>query len=381
VQVIHGQHELIGMESFVGPYATLNAAANGFIRIGTASNVLDNATLIANPNHSPQASAIIIGDKVSISFGATILGPSTIGAFGKASLPTEIGPNALIDGATIEPGAIVSALARVGPGVTLPTGFRVLPGVNVTTEAEASNPALGKVVPVTGSDLSRVTSVISDTIALAGGYASLYQGNRATGISLGVDPTITTIFNGSLATVEGASQEPGSAVVKFEPTAQGPKFPSPSQGLVEGLLFNFPARVVGQVIFHSPATVVAQHLGGRNAIRADEGQPIVFNSFPTTGRAVTINSPLSNELDFGINLQAGNGAVILGGPLAKTTDIVKIGDDVSIGAGSVVDRSSVGAGSVIGTRAVVLNSALPANSVVPDGTIMVGNKVVGTIEW
>ena len=34
-----------------------------------------------------------------------------------------IGAKGVIDGATIEPGAIVSPLARVGPGVTVPAGL------------------------------------------------------------------------------------------------------------------------------------------------------------------------------------------------------------------------------------------------------------------
>ena len=48
-----------------------------------------------------------------------------------------------------------------GPGVTVPSGFRVLPGANVTTNEEASKPALGMVVPVTSSDISTIKSTIS----------------------------------------------------------------------------------------------------------------------------------------------------------------------------------------------------------------------------
>ena len=94
-------------------------------------------------------------------------------------LSGSIGANAEIDGATIEPGAIVSPLARVGPDVTVPTGYRVLPGANVSTDAEASNPALGMVVPVTASDIATVEKTLSENESLAAGYITLYQDRKS----------------------------------------------------------------------------------------------------------------------------------------------------------------------------------------------------------
>ena len=79
---------------------------------------------------------------------AQVLGPSTIGAFGSAAAPTGIGPGAVIDQAIIAPGAYVSALARVGPGVTIPAGELVLPGQTVATAADLLNPT--KVVTIQG---------------------------------------------------------------------------------------------------------------------------------------------------------------------------------------------------------------------------------------
>ena len=96
----------------------------------------------------------------------------------------------MIDDATIEPGAIVSPLARVGPGVTVPSGYRVLPGMDVTTDAEASNPKLGMVVAVTSSDTSTLKQILTDSRGLAAGYTSLYQGNSATGVNIGANPAI-----------------------------------------------------------------------------------------------------------------------------------------------------------------------------------------------
>jgi carbonic anhydrase/acetyltransferase-like protein (isoleucine patch superfamily) len=379
-RINNGYAVIIGAPSFIGPYSTLDAHG-GIIKIGSISAILDNASIVANPLHPHTAPApeVRIGDHVAITYGAQVLGPSTIGAYGSAALSTGIGPGAVIDQATIKPGAIVSALARVGPGVTLPTGYRVLPGVNVTTNEEASNPALGKVVKVTTSDLNDVTSILANSLSLAAGYNTLYQGQSATGASPGVDPSVTGINNGNLATIEGANSQPGSptASTAFLPPGTGPKFPSPHQGLIQGHLFGFRARVTGAAIFHSRAKDVAHSLGRGNSIRADQGQPITIGSIGQTGIGVTINSPLGGQLTIGQNFMAGNGAIILSGNNVKAV----IGDNVSIGSGAVVDRSSLGSGSTVGDRAYVFNSTFPAGTNIPGGSIYINNKLVGSVQW
>jgi hypothetical protein len=45
-----------------------------------------------------------------------------------------------VDGAWLEQNTAVSVFARVGPGVRLRSGMQVLPGKNVTTQAEADDP-------------------------------------------------------------------------------------------------------------------------------------------------------------------------------------------------------------------------------------------------
>jgi carbonic anhydrase/acetyltransferase-like protein (isoleucine patch superfamily) len=378
--VINGYAVIIGTVSFIGPYSTLDAHG-GIIKIGGGSNILDNARIVANPTHPHTAPApeVRIGDQVLISYGATVLGPSVIGAYGSSALPTEVGPGAIIDQATVAPGAIVSALARVGPGVTVPTGFRVLPGKNVTTQQEASNPALGKVVKVTSSDLGDLTKMLSSNLTLAQGYNTLYQGQSATGVSPGVDPSVTGINNGNLSTVEGTSPQPGSptASTAFLPPGTSPRFPSPHRGLVQASLFGFRARSTGGALFQSRARVVAHHLGRSNSIRADQGQPITIGSIAGTGNGVTINSPLGGSLTIGQNFTADSGATILGGSGVKAV----IGNDVLIGSGAVVDRTSLGSGSTVGARAYVLNSTFPANANIPAGSIYINNKPVGSVEY
>ena len=386
VGIVNGRHVIVGNKTFIGPYAKLNATS-GFIKIGTGSNILDGATLTSNPTRSKNpTTSILIGNLVSIGFGATVLGPTQIGSLGAQAKPTGIGANALIDSATIQPGAIVGALARVGPGVTVPAGMFVLPGSNVTTNAEASNPALGKVAPITSTEFTELTRNLANNTALAAGYAALYQGDTATGASNVFSPAKAGVFNGDLAVVEGAGNEPGSTRgPTFEPSAAtGPTFLAPQGQQQPGLISSFRARVTGGVTFHQQAAIVAHRLGIGNSIRADQGQPFVFGSTFTSGDYVVINSPGGSNVASTLSgitifdgVQAGTRSVILGGPGAK----VSIGGNVIIGPGAVLDRTTVGAGSTIGARAFVAQSTIPDNTVVPAGAIIINNRLVGTIQW
>ena len=134
--------------------------------------------------------------------------------------------------------------------VTVPSGLRVLPGVNVTTNAEAADPALGKVVPVTQAELAALVQELSNSKALARGYVTLYQGNSATGPSPGIPDSVTGIFNGFLPNVQGSSPEPGSPTVAFEPPhAPTPQYRAPNGRFAGGLYPQLRARVIGQVLF------------------------------------------------------------------------------------------------------------------------------------
>jgi carbonic anhydrase/acetyltransferase-like protein (isoleucine patch superfamily) len=230
VHIVAGKRQTVGQKVYIAPNVTLDSS-KGLIIIGSSSTIQDDAMLIANPRNQSGLTGIFVGDNVVIGDGAVVRGPAAIGAKGGAA--TSIGAGALIDGAIISPGAFVGALARVGPGVNVPTGFRVLPGANVTNDAQASDPTLGKVVKVTSTDTSSSTATkeIADSVALASGYSTLYQGNSATGgaVSAGPVPSAisaagSTIFFGALNTVLGASSEPGSKNVAFEPASGTPTF-------------------------------------------------------------------------------------------------------------------------------------------------------------
>ena len=125
---------------------TLKTARNGAtISIGDGSNVQDNVAISAVGPHAN----VVIGDQVILAHNATVDGPSTIGAPGGA--PAFVGFNAIIDGATVQPGAMVSSLAKVAPGIVIPTGYKVLPGMYIQTQAQADDPSLGKVAKVTAA--------------------------------------------------------------------------------------------------------------------------------------------------------------------------------------------------------------------------------------
>ncbi len=388
-KIIHGAHVLSGFKNYIGPYVLLNAKT-GFIKIGSGSSILSNAVIQSNPSGQRNpTTTVLIGSNVSIGIGANVSGPSTIGAFAVTSKPTIIGPNAVINGATIQAGAIVGALAKIGPGVTVPSGFRVLPGVDITTNAEASNPALGKVVPVTAGDLNKANQTIANYQALASGYTTLYQGNSATGNFGGGGVVSTTnsnnVYQGNLSAIEGASAEPGSANVSFEPTSGSPTFLAPQGQQQQGLLINFPARVTGAVNFYTKANLVQAALGRHDAILADQGQPFNIGSLGQLGNSVTITSPLGTTsgavaaggpISIGLSFSAGDNAVILGAQGVK----VVIEDNVSIGAGAVVTGTSIGANSTVGAGSYIEESTLPAGSNIAPGSIIIDNKLVGTVQ-
>jgi carbonic anhydrase/acetyltransferase-like protein (isoleucine patch superfamily) len=375
VTIVNPTTVVVGYQSFIGPYATLDGSG-GAIKIGNGSDVLDNASIIAHKGAHGGPTEVLIGDSVVIGFGAKVIGPSTIGAYGSAGAPTSIGANAVIDGAAIEPGAIVSPLARVGPGVTVPSGYRVLPGAQVTTDEEASNPALKMVVRVTASDLSTVQKTLAENESLAAGYVTLYQGSSTTGASEAVSSSVSGVYNGNLAAILGANQEPGPSSASFEPAKSSPEFLSPHMGLVPIIQTAFPARLSGFVEIKMRMWTAAFRMGRANSIRADQGQPIVIDTIAHTGPKVTINSPLGGQLTIGENFRAGKGAVILGGPNYAAT----IGDNVSIGAGAVVDRTSLGSNSSVGAGAYLFESTFAANTVIPAGAIYMNNKLEGYVE-
>ncbi len=368
VKIQSGKTITLGGGDYVAPFARLDGQG-GAIRIGSKSAILDNSLIFPNQTGQGKTPYVSIGDNVLISPGATVNGSSTIGAFNTATTTAaaaSVGVNAVVSNSIINPGSIVGVGATVS-GVTLPAGFRVLPHAVVTTEAQASNPALGKVVKVTAADLSTVSTEISSAVSLAGGYTTLYQGQSATGAAGSPEATTTIpgLNNGNLTTVEGSSQEPGG--LSFEPGKRGPMFVRKHGHLVTGLFYNFPARVIGAVAIHQNATVVVARLGKHDSIRGDVGQPITIGSITRLGNDVTIRAVQKGSLTIGQNLRVGNGSAIVGGTGST------VGDDVTIGNDSVVENSKIGSGAVIGDGAYISGSFVPPGTVILPGEILINS--------
>jgi carbonic anhydrase/acetyltransferase-like protein (isoleucine patch superfamily) len=235
--------------------------------------------------------------------------------------------------------------------------------------------------PATSSDLSSITKMLAANQSLADGYRQLYQGQPATGASLGIAPTVTGIFNGNLATVEGVGAVPGSATTTtpYLPPGASPKFVSPNQGLVSVTLTRFLARITGAVVFNERAGEIEHAPGRSNSIRADMGGPINIGSIGHMGNEVTINALSGGELSIGQNFVAGSNATILG--CSSSTTKIAMGDNVTIGNGAVVQGTSLGRGSTVGDRAYLLNSTFPAGTHIPAGAIYESNKLIGYVQW
>ncbi len=344
-------------ESFVDPTASLDAGVTygrlvyiapfaqlqGQVSIGDGSNVQDNV-LVTGPTS--------IGDEAILAHGCSVIA-SRIGApGGKACF---VGFNALVDGATVEPDAMVGILSRVGPGVTLHSGFRVLPGKNVATQDEADDPALGKVVPVTDADRAFMAGVLHVNDDLALGYAQLQA----------QDPDA----------VKGIGADPASV--------EDPDIHTPTLAGVPTLDPTFRNRIVGEVFLEDTLAQLSLAMGNRDSIRADEGGPFQHGPITQLGDEVTYHALEDSEITVGSGIRVGLHAVIHGGedidnnPPAGT----HIQNNVTIGPRAVVFRSDVADDCIIGEGALIDASQLTAGTVVPDKTILIKNQNLGTVEW
>ncbi|WP_072920080.1 hypothetical protein [Geodermatophilus obscurus] len=360
------RHITLGEQMYVGPFAELLATEHAPITIGQASNAQDNVTVDARGGEG-----IEVGDDVILAHGSSVLGTASVGVRSRplpqavvdAGVDTEGGSvflsfGAQVDGATVEVDSGVSALARVAPGVTLPSGYLVLPGKNVTTQAEAQDPALGKVRYITQADIAFNEAVLHVNESLAREYTELHR----------VDPSA----------VHGANIDPGHT--EFNPDADLPSFAGEEQARPD-----FRNRVIGDVDLADTFARFAQRTGERIAIRADEGEPFVIGHVDEMGDGVVFHALEHTDLHVGDDVRYGAGAIVHGGGRVvvegQPDEQTVVGDDVRLGDGSVVFRSTIGDGARIGDRSAVVGTDLPAGALVPPGTIVLNGEVFGVVEW
>ena len=337
----------LGHLVYVAPSAEIKASASPAraISIGNESNVQDNCVVTA------EAGAVRLGDMVIVAHGATVKGPASIGITGQCKnagpCPSFVGFNALVDGAIIEKDAMVSPLARVGPGVTIPSGRAVLPGKNITSNAEV--PA--KTVPVSDEDRDFMHAVIEVNIAFARQYTALF-GQSATNVR-GINLNPATSFN------------PQSEL----PMLHGRRVREPG----------FKDRIIGDLHMADGLDQLQKVMATRTSLRADEGEPFDVGVIAEMKDRVTFHALEHTHIRLGRNGHYGPGSLVHGGR-TPFDDYTITGDNFEIGESSVFFRSRIGDNGRIGIKCLVQDCDLPAGTVVPDRTVRIKNET-WPVEW
>ena len=170
----------IGRHTYIGPFAGLNT--RGEIEIGEKTNLQDSVILSGEGKVS-------LGDEVILAHGAQVHAPVTIGrtAIAGEHNASFVGFNSRIDGANVEHDAMVLHLARVAPGITIKHGKVVLTGKEITTQEQADNSALGKVIPITAALREFMDGVLHVNETFAKEYSRMYQQNENTVTGINFD--------------------------------------------------------------------------------------------------------------------------------------------------------------------------------------------------
>lgn len=337
----------LGNLVYVAPFASLKAG--GIlqpVRIGNESNVQDSVVVDATTG------GILIGDKVILAHGATVKGTAAIGMAGRCPVrgqtvcPSFVGFNAVVDGAIVQKDAMVSALARVAPGVTIPSGRKVLSGANVTANSQVA----AKSVAVTEADRLFMDGVIEVNREFAVVYTELAAAEPAAVRGISVNPA--TPFN----PIENA------------PTLNGMETVAPA----------FRNRIIGDVRIGNTLAELRLVMGAQISLRADEGFPFVIGSIASMASNTTFHALEHTDIETGLNGRFGFHSVVHGGGGEGQT---VAGDNLSVGDWAVLFRSTVGSGTSIGYKSLVQQADLPAGSVVPDCTVIIGTAPGVPVEW
>ncbi len=362
----------LGQHVYIGPFAVLRTAPFDparSITINNESDVQDNTLIDAS------LASVTLGEQVIMAHGSTVSGGSQLTVRfgvparrtfeaevgekgvcpgGVAHCPSFISFNAVVEGAIIYKDAIVSALARVGPGITIPSGFKVLPGKNVTLQGQV-NLSSGKIAPVTEADREFMNGVVEVNVCFASQYAQLAS----------EDPTNVT----------GINFDPGNC--SFNPNRDLPKL-GPSGTPTRDPAFR--NRIIGDITLQNTRAELDQVMGGHVSLRADEGEPFTVGSITSIASNVVFHALEHSHLQLGNGGSYGVRSIVHGGP-TDFGDNTITGDNFTLGAQSVFYRSRIGSNSRVGFKSVVQQCDFPANTIIPDRQIILGNVLFGTVEW
>ena len=378
----------LGKQVYVGPFARLIAgggdddddddeesAPQFDISIGNETNVQDNVTIIANFERDGSAEdrvealgieGVEIAERVILAHGSTVKGPARIGVEG-SNIPADpaddqevfLSFGCEVDGAILEKNTGVSALARVGPGVRLKSGFIVLPGKNVTTQAEADNPSLGKVRLLVEADVLFNEDVLEVNAAFAREYTRLAQENPSN--------------------VRGINYDPGNT--EFNPNRDLPRLNN-----VPSRVPSFRNRIIGDVRIGNTFNELNQRMGNRISIRADEGEPFTVGRITRVDNNVIFHALKETPIVTGNNVSYGERSIVHGGgrrPLLGGGDNEPtiIEDNVRLLSQAVVFRSLIGRGATIGRKTAIVNTDVAPGQVIGDRLVYVNNSLFGRVEW
>jgi carbonic anhydrase/acetyltransferase-like protein (isoleucine patch superfamily) len=250
-----------------------------------------------------------------------------------------------VDGAVVDKDAMVLHLARVGPGVHIPSGRKVSSGRNITSQQDV----MAKTDPVTEGDRLFMAGVVEVNVAFAHGYAQLQA----------EDPS----------NVRGINYDPGGTAfnpVRNLPTLGGVPTRDPSSR----------SRIIGDV--RLPDRLSASR-AALSSLRADEGEPFVVGGIDFMGSNSTFHALEHTGMALGPNGFYGTHSLVHGGPAFDAT--TRSGASLRLGSYAVLFQSHVGNGVTIGDRSLVQASTLPDGAVVPARTVVVGGAVAGAVEW
>ena len=367
----------LGQRVYVAPFARLLAAPGAPITVGADSNVEDQAVLDAAPHSTasrnaaiasldiPAGTGIEIAPRTVFGHHTSVIGPAVIGV-GGGDIEANDGPplvilnqGAQVDGAWLEQNTAVSVFARVGPGIRLRSGLQVMPGKNVTTQAEADDPALGKVTPLTEADIQGTVLSIDANTGFAREYSRMYLDSRPLVRGIGPDPGGTAYSGERSIPVTGAE----TGTCEGRPT----------------LLSGFRSRIIGSVCLENTVAELQRTVGRGVSLRADEGTdtPYVVGEIGRMHDGVVFHDVPEAGIVTGDRVVYGEDSTVHSGPGRPAV----VEDDVRLGAGSVVFGSTIGAGSVVGERALVGFTDLAPGSTVEPRSIVFGGHRFGTVEW
>ena len=251
---------------------------------------------------------------------------------------------------------MVSSLAKVAPGIVIHTGFNVLPGMYIQTQAEADDPSKGKVTAVTDDDIQFMNDVIHVNEVLAKGYTELKRQAPSSVRGIGPNPPAPP-FNPTSST----------------PTLAGVPTTNPS----------FHNRLIGDVRMSNTLAELRKVMGRNDAIRADEASPFVIGRIARMGNFVTIHGLEYSDLASRHGVTFGGHSVIHGGSDSgqNPSQTTVIGSGVRVKTWAVVFRSTIGDNCLIGPYAYIDGSQLAPGTVVPRGAIIIDNQYRGQVEW